>query len=838
MRNKILKYILVVAAYIICHATAAAQTFFSTDTLTYRITGENTVSVVGFRDGFKFPEINGRPSLYLTIPGVVNYDGNSYEVEEIENGAFRDAKINTLIIGSKIYRIGEYAFEGATFLDLSIPQSVVVIGKYCFHNCAKLRSIRNPGKSLSVIPEGAFEGCTSLTSFYNLNSTKTETDAQIIGPQVTSIGANAFKGCTKLTTVNFPQNIESIGSNAFADCTDLKRIIFDGGKLATLNRGVFSGCKNINEVIIKSPKLINLDAPFVSGATIYVDNDMISAYESSEWSKSADNIEGSENKIESLEPIDITLTYYNPSNENLSGDILPNIIPLDLRQSINIRARLLGQEFKGPNASKHNYIPNWVSSNPDVATINNNGYITGKGIGNTTITASFEYDYITYTKSVEIVVGYSDPTGISIFINGNNPVRSDTISLGSTLPLTAKVLPEGAAQKFSWSSMTPDIATVSENGVITPLKVGRAEIRATSEINENIFSTQFIEVCWALPTSIEIICPDTLRIAENENISYRVNPYPYASQDVQWLSSPDSIATVEQIGNTVVVTCHNIGKVVLSAMTTDSKHIVGTKELFVDYSEPASLTIETTAIDLKVDDIRQIQFTVMPATAAHKANWISNDESVATVDEYGNVKGVGVGTTTITGIAGSVRATCTVNVDYADPKRVSLNYTGFTLFLGESNQLVAAVFPSGALQDVTWTVDDETIATVTQDGTVTGVKPGNTYVLAKATANPEIWGGANIVVLRRENDYGDDPDNDYDYDAIDGISSDKFTTEIHESSITISGLIPSQIVNIFDLNGTCVFRTAAPSSGVVTTGSLRKGIYIVRVGAHSAKLKI
>ena len=179
-----------------------------------------------------------------------------------------------------------------------------------------------------------------------------------------------------------------------------------------------------------------------------------------------------------------------------------------------------------------------------------------------------------------------------------------------------------------------------------------------------------------------------------------------------------------------------------------------------------------------------------------------------------------------------------MNLDYADPKRVSLNYTGFTLFLGESNQLVAAVFPSGALQDVTWTVDDETIATVTQDGTVTGVKPGNTYVLAKATANPEIWGGANIVVLRRENDYGDDPDNDYDYDAIDGISSDKFTTEIHESSITISGLLPSQIVNIFDLNGTCVFRTAAPSSGIVTTGSLRKGIYIVRVGAHSAKLKI
>ncbi|MDE6048833.1 MAG: T9SS type A sorting domain-containing protein, partial [Paramuribaculum sp.] len=97
---------------------------------------------------------------------------------------------------------------------------------------------------------------------------------------------------------------------------------------------------------------------------------------------------------------------------------------------------------------------------------------------------------------------------------------------------------------------------------------------------------------------------------------------------------------------------------------------------------------------------------------------------------------------------------------------------------------------------------------------------------AKAAANPSVWGGCNVIVIEQ------------DVDAIDDITSDRFSTEINGSSIIISGLDPADLIEVFDLTGTCVFRTSAPSSGTVSTGILRKGIYIVRDRRNSVKVKI
>ena len=68
------------------------------------------------------------------------------------------------------------------------------------------------------------------------------------------------------------------------------------------------------------------------------------------------------------------------------------------------------------------------------------------------------------------------------------------------------------------------------------------------------------------------------------------------------------------------------------------------------------------------------------------------------------------------------------------PANVTLNITSKTLLAGNTLQLTAAVTPSTASQEVTWSVDDETIAAVDENGVVTAVSKGIAYVTA-ATVN-------------------------------------------------------------------------------------------------------
>ena len=69
--------------------------------------------------------------------------------------------------------------------------------------------------------------------------------------------------------------------------------------------------------------------------------------------------------------------------------------------------------------------------------------------------------------------------------------------------------------------------------------------------------------------------------------------------------------------------------------------------------------------------------------------------------------------------------------DKPAPSGVTLNKTELSLFVDASETLTATVAPEDASdRDVTWESDDDTIATVTPDGTVTAVAPGQTIITA------------------------------------------------------------------------------------------------------------
>ena len=114
--------------------------------------------------------------------------------------------------------------------------------------------------------------------------------------------------------------------------------------------------------------------------------------------------------------------------------------------------------------------------------------------------------------------------------------------------------------------------------------------------------------------------------------------------------------------------------------------------------------------------------------------WHSDDKSVVTVDSNGNVTAVGRGSTKIHAIIlnGAVSASCTVNVA-SGVEGIAIQGAN-NIQVDASAQLSVVTEPNGKSIDganVTWSSDNEAIATVSRSGLVTGHTGGSVTITAK-----------------------------------------------------------------------------------------------------------
>ncbi len=153
-------------------------------------------------------------------------------------------------------------------------------------------------------------------------------------------------------------------------------------------------------------------------------------------------------------------------------------------------------------------------------------------------------------------------------------------------------------------------------------------------------------------------------------------------------------------------------------------------------SEPVAVdgvTIDESSITLVVGGNQTLVATVTPADADDKSvTWSSSNSSVAIVTD-GVVTAVSPGTATITvtTVDGGYTATCQVTVEAAEVhvNGVSLDRSEMTLVEGQTGSLVATVSPGNATdKSVTWSVDDDSVVNVDQNGGVTAVSPGTATV--------------------------------------------------------------------------------------------------------------
>ena len=153
-----------------------------------------------------------------------------------------------------------------------------------------------------------------------------------------------------------------------------------------------------------------------------------------------------------------------------------------------------------------------------------------------------------------------------------------------------------------------------------------------------------------------------------------------------------------------------------------------------------TLTISVSSAALTVGDTQMLS-----VTGGTEYTWQSSDAAVATVDG-GVVTAVAPGTAVITASSGTATATCTVTVSAAEqpatqqpatqqPATPPANLTLETIY-GTKDDIsldvggTAPMQVSGTSSAVTWSIENTAVATVSADGTVTGVASGKTVLRA------------------------------------------------------------------------------------------------------------
>lgn len=254
--------------------------------------------------------------------------------------------------------------------------------------------------------------------------------------------------------------------------------------------------------------------------------------------------------------------------------------------------------FNPSNAS--NKKVTWKSSNQNIATVDSSGKVTGIKPGTATITVVSNDGGYVATCKVTIEEMSKKVTSISLNKKELNLLAGDT----ETLILT--INPEYAENKnVTWTSSDESIVKV-ENGVVTAIAAGTAEIKVISEDGQQEDS------CKVTVTSPPI---EGISFFESEQIVYLgsetvlnviTKPANATLENPIWNSSDENVATVEN----GIVKALNIGETTITVSSQDNDLTASIKIIVVNKPvEKINITIE--GYDLNFDpEIKNYDLTI------------------------------------------------------------------------------------------------------------------------------------------------------------------------------------------------------------------------------------
>lgn len=182
-----------------------------------------------------------------------------------------------------------------------------------------------------------------------------------------------------------------------------------------------------------------------------------------------------------------------------------------------------------------------------------------------------------------------------------------------------------------------------------------------------------------------------------------------------------------------------------------ASHIVG--DIPVDPITNITLDKKNITIDTYTEGKLTAMVKPDDATIKDVIYTSSNEDVVMILDNTGRFMSLDAGTATITATAldgSGVKATCLVMVldGIIKAESVTLNTTETNILLGSTKTLKATVLPSNAtMKSVTWKSSNPYVATVDENGVITGVAAGTATITATAADGKGAYAECKVNVI-------------------------------------------------------------------------------------------
>ena len=427
--------------------------------------------------------------------------------------------------------------------------------------------------------------------------------------------------------------------------------------------------------------------------------------------------------------------------KNAPSKITANPATMDL--IVGESARVNAMPTQGTASASYTYI----SNNEAVAKVDASGTVTalGKGMASVTVKA------FNGKKAECKVTVHGVPESIEL---GQDEI--DIIAGQSIVPeITVKdVSGSVTLARFEAhvdeNSVNPGSVRVdAETGVITGISKGSAKViyklasGASAQCTVNVVSAP--ESIAIEPTAIEIGVKE-----QYTGASLTLNPpegETRCAAIVTWKSSNAKVAKVVKNGEFgCTITGIKAGKATITATTHNGKaaSIVVTVR-----KAPGKVTVTPSKLELSVGMSGSVAAATDKGTASSVITYTSANEAVATVDANGVVKGVSVGSTTVTAKTyNGKKGKCVVTV-FAEPASVTLDKTALVIADGLTSKLTAMSLDAVGKQtraNFTFSSSDASVAKVNaSSGLITAVKKGNATITVTTNNGMKATSAVQVV---------------------------------------------------------------------------------------------
>ncbi len=371
-------------------------------------------------------------------------------------------------------------------------------------------------------------------------------------------------------------------------------------------------------------------------------------------------------KLTALKPGTVTITVTANDGSAKKATVKIKVVQLMEQLEIPDTLNLAGGKnvtFKpviGPKNTTNKTLVYSLMNAPEGVTITKSGTLKTKPVT----------EPVTFAVYVEATDGsgamdccdvtlYPAATSVSLTDRLGNEITEKTIVLpvGQNLQLGSIVGPEKACDAVTWKTSSAKTATVSENGLVTPIKPGTITLTVTAADGTNRKDTVKIKVIQLMES---LTIPGQLHLAGGKSYTFKpvIGPANTTTKGINWtLEAPVTGVTLstsgvlrtksvtEPVTVTVVATAKDgSGTTARCAVTI---YPAATKVTLTQNGQPITVRTLTVVAGQQLD----LDAIVSPEGAYEGVTWKSSSPTRASVDENGVVTALKTGSVTITATA-------------------------------------------------------------------------------------------------------------------------------------------------------------------------------------------